>query len=130
MISMSFYLSELMGLYFDVKRKDFWPMFTHHVISILLLFFAWKCNFNRITMAGIFLLDCNDILLEVLIFPDVIKITVTVTAVQNYDLLRIQQDVFYDILYFSICLDSVKVGISSLLDSKKVNVQNTYSVLQ
>ncbi|KAH0821138.1 hypothetical protein GEV33_001653 [Tenebrio molitor] len=64
MISMSFYLSELMGLYFDVKRKDFWPMFTHHVISILLLFFAWKCNFNRITMAGIFLLDCNDILLE------------------------------------------------------------------
>ncbi|KAH0812353.1 hypothetical protein GEV33_010437 [Tenebrio molitor] len=64
MISLSFYLSELMGMYFDVKRKDFWPMFIHHVATVVLLFFAWKCHLFRIFMVALVLLDCSDVLLE------------------------------------------------------------------
>jgi hypothetical protein len=64
MITLSFYLSELMGLYFDVKRKDFWPMFIHHVTSIVVLFFVWKCHLFRINMVALVLFDCSDILLE------------------------------------------------------------------
>ncbi|XP_068899790.1 ceramide synthase 2-like [Tenebrio molitor] len=64
MITLSFYLSELMGMYFDVKRKDFWPMFIHHVATVVLLFFAWKCHLFRIFMVALVLLDCSDVLLE------------------------------------------------------------------
>ncbi|CAH1383461.1 unnamed protein product [Tenebrio molitor] len=64
MISLAFYLSELMSLYFDVKRKDFWPMFIHHVATVVLLFLGWKCHLFRIFIAALVLLDCTDILLE------------------------------------------------------------------
>ncbi|XP_068900498.1 ceramide synthase 5-like [Tenebrio molitor] len=73
MITLSFYLSELMGLYLDVKRKDFWPMFIHHVTSIVLFAFVWKSNFHRLNMVGLVLFDCCDILLEVLFSTEVIK---------------------------------------------------------
>jgi hypothetical protein len=63
-----------MGLYFDVKRKDFWPMFIHHVTSIVVLFFVWKCHLFRINMVALVLFDCSDILLEVLFCAEVIKI--------------------------------------------------------
>ncbi|XP_068900499.1 ceramide synthase 5-like [Tenebrio molitor] len=65
MITLSFYMSELMGLFFDVKRKDFWSMFIHHVVSIVLFFFAWKSNLYRMFMVALVLLDCSEILLEV-----------------------------------------------------------------
>jgi hypothetical protein len=64
MITLSFYLSELMGLCLDVKRKDFWPMFIHHVTSIVLFAFVWKSNLHRLNMVGLVLFDCCDILLE------------------------------------------------------------------
>jgi hypothetical protein len=54
-----------MSLYFDVKRKDFWPMFIHHVATVVLLFFGWKCHLFRIFIAALVLLDGTDILLEV-----------------------------------------------------------------
>jgi hypothetical protein len=74
MITLSFYMSELMGLFFDVKRKDFWSMFIHHVVSIVLFFFAWKSNLYRMFMVALVLLDCSEILLEVLFSTEVIKI--------------------------------------------------------
>jgi hypothetical protein len=48
-------------------------MFIHHVATVVLLFFAWKCHLFRIFMVALVLLDCSDVLLEVLVFPVVIK---------------------------------------------------------
>jgi hypothetical protein len=49
-------------------------MFIHHVTSIVVLFFVWKCHLFRINMVALVLFDYSDILLEVLFCAEVIKI--------------------------------------------------------
>ncbi|KAJ8972758.1 hypothetical protein NQ317_006274 [Molorchus minor] len=48
MISMSFYWSLCVSQFFDVKRKDFWQMFVHHIATILLMCLSWTVNVFRI----------------------------------------------------------------------------------
>ncbi|ODM90846.1 Ceramide synthase 6, partial [Orchesella cincta] len=60
-----YYCSLLLSLQFDAKRKDFWEMLLHHLVSILLLGFSWVCNFVRIGTVVLVLHDCVDIFLEV-----------------------------------------------------------------
>lgn len=50
---------------FDVKRKDFWEMFGHHIVTITLLAFSWFCNLTRIGTIVLLLHDCADAFLEV-----------------------------------------------------------------
>ena len=66
MISMSFYWSLAVSQFYDVKRKDFWQMFIHHIATLLLLAFSWVCNLHRIGSLVLFLHDCADIFLEVI----------------------------------------------------------------
>lgn len=47
MVSMAFHWSSVYTLLFDYKRKDFWQMFAHHVITILLNSYTWTFNFYR-----------------------------------------------------------------------------------
>jgi hypothetical protein len=49
-------------------------MFIHHVVSIVLFLFAWKSNLYRMFIVALVLLDCSEILLEVLFSTEVIKI--------------------------------------------------------
>ena len=48
MFDMSNYLSLLITQFSDVKRKDFWMMFIHHVVSIILLSFSWVLNMYKV----------------------------------------------------------------------------------
>ena len=48
MLDMSNYLSLLITQFSDVKRKDFWMMFIHHVVSIILLSFSWVLNMYKV----------------------------------------------------------------------------------
>ncbi|KAF4528581.1 hypothetical protein B566_EDAN015801 [Ephemera danica] len=64
MFSMSFYWSLTMSQFFDVKRKDFWQMFVHHMATIMLMAFSWMCNLTRIGTLVLVVHDCGDILLE------------------------------------------------------------------
>ncbi|OWR55056.1 ceramide synthase 6 like protein [Danaus plexippus plexippus] len=41
MISAAFYWSLTISQFWDVRRKDFWQMFVHHIATILLLSFSW-----------------------------------------------------------------------------------------
>lgn len=64
MQSMSYYWSLLVSQFFDVKRKDFWQMFAHHIITLLLLSLSWICNFHRVGSLVLVIHDCADIFLE------------------------------------------------------------------
>lgn len=65
MISMSFYWALSFSQFFDVKRKDFWQMFIHHIATISLMCFSWVGNLTRIGSLVLLCHDCADILLEV-----------------------------------------------------------------
>lgn len=64
MISLAFYWSLMVSQFFDVKRKDFWQMFAHHLVTIFLMDFSWVCNFHRVGSLVLVIHDCADIFLE------------------------------------------------------------------
>ncbi|OQV20704.1 Ceramide synthase 2 [Hypsibius exemplaris] len=64
MIELSFYWSLLFTQFFDVKRKDFWEMFFHHIITITLMCFSWIDNTVRIGTLVLVLHDVSDFWLE------------------------------------------------------------------
>ncbi|XP_038213081.1 ceramide synthase 5-like isoform X1 [Zerene cesonia] len=64
MISSAFYWSLTISQFWDVRRKDFWQMFVHHIATIALLSFSWVCNLHRIGTLVLLVHDCADIFLE------------------------------------------------------------------
>lgn len=68
MISSAFYWSLTLSQFWDVKRKDFWQMFLHHIATIALLCFSWICNLHRIGTLVLLLHDCADIFVEVCVY--------------------------------------------------------------
>ncbi|XP_014211823.1 ceramide synthase 6 [Copidosoma floridanum] len=64
MLSMSFYWSLSFSQFFDVKRKDFWQMFVHHIATIVLMCFSWVGNLTRIGSLVLLVHDSADIFLE------------------------------------------------------------------
>lgn len=64
MISMAFYWSLTASQFVDVKRKDFWQMFVHHMITIVLIALSWVCNLHRVGSLVLLVHDCADIFLE------------------------------------------------------------------
>jgi len=65
MISMAFYWALSFSQFFDVRRKDFWQMFIHHIATISLMCFSWVGNLTRIGSLVLLVHDCADIFLEV-----------------------------------------------------------------
>lgn len=63
-IELGFYVSLLVTQFVDVKRKDFWQMFVHHIVTILLLSLSWACNFHRIGALVLAIHDVADVPLE------------------------------------------------------------------
>ncbi|XP_062609791.1 ceramide synthase 5-like isoform X1 [Saccostrea cucullata] len=64
MIEISFYWSLMFSQFMDVKRKDFWEMFTHHCATISLLTFSWCGNFVRVGTLVLCIHDAVDYWLE------------------------------------------------------------------
>jgi len=63
-IEISFYFSLLASQFSDVKRKDFWQMFLHHIVTLTLLIMSLLCNFSRIGSLVLLLHDTADPWLE------------------------------------------------------------------
>lgn len=63
-MELSLYVSLLLSVFFDVRRKDFYPMLFHHIFTSLLLLFSWVCNFVRIGCLIIVIHDIADVFLE------------------------------------------------------------------
>jgi hypothetical protein len=64
MAELSFYWGLLGTQFIDIKRKDFWVMFIHHVATIILISFSWICNFFKIGTLVLVVHDIADIFLE------------------------------------------------------------------
>ena len=64
MLSASFYWALLFSSFEDIKRKDFWEMFIHHIVTILLLVLSWTCNLVRVGTLVLVIHDCADVFLE------------------------------------------------------------------
>jgi hypothetical protein len=65
MIELAFYWSLVFSQFIDVKRKDFWQMFIHHIATISLLSFSYIVNFVRVGTLVLVVHDCGDYWLEV-----------------------------------------------------------------
>lgn len=63
-LEMGFYLSLVLRLAFDVKRKDFKEQVVHHIATLTLLAFSWVSNYIRIGTLVMAVHDSADILLE------------------------------------------------------------------
>jgi sphingoid base N-palmitoyltransferase len=61
---MAFYWSLTFSQMYDNKRKDFWQMFVHHVLTLVLIALSFICNLHRVGSLVLFVHDCADIFLE------------------------------------------------------------------
>jgi len=61
---LSFYVSLLISQFFDVQRKDFYQMFIHHTVTILLLVISYINGLYRFGVIIMYLHDCADVWLE------------------------------------------------------------------
>jgi sphingoid base N-palmitoyltransferase len=64
MMNLTFYWSLLVTQFFHTKRKDFWEMFLHHIVTVPLIAFSWVCNIHRIGSLIMISLDAAEFFLE------------------------------------------------------------------
>ena len=63
-MSLSLYWSLIVSQFFDIKRKDFWLMFFHHIGTLLAIALSWIGHFHRIMSLILLYHDFADIFLE------------------------------------------------------------------
>lgn len=64
LLELSFYLSLLISQFFDIKRKDFYQLFIHHVTTVILLLVSFIQSTYRFGLVILYLHDCADVWLE------------------------------------------------------------------
>ncbi|CAO1616977.1 unnamed protein product [Sympodiomycopsis kandeliae] len=60
-----FWFHQLIVINVEARRKDHWQMFSHHIITILLIVGSYATHFTRVGNAVLCLMDPSDILLSV-----------------------------------------------------------------
>jgi len=63
-VELAFYLSLLISQFFDVKRKDFYQLFVHHITTVILLLISYIESTYRFGIVILYLHDLADVWLE------------------------------------------------------------------
>jgi hypothetical protein len=64
LLSLGHYIHLCFSQFSDVKRKDFWEMMIHHIVTILLIVFSYGSNFIRVGSLVLLVHDGSDVFLE------------------------------------------------------------------
>jgi len=65
LVELAFWLQQVFVLNIEARRKDFWQMLTHHLVTCALIFMSYTYNVTRVGNAIICVMDFSDILLSV-----------------------------------------------------------------
>ncbi|EAU84743.1 longevity-assurance protein [Coprinopsis cinerea okayama7 len=63
LVQTAFYLHQILILNAEARRKDFWQMMAHHIITVGLLVLSYFTNFTRVGCIILLLMDTCDIFL-------------------------------------------------------------------
>ncbi|ORY78383.1 TLC domain-domain-containing protein [Leucosporidium creatinivorum] len=63
LVQTAFYIHQMIVLNLEERRKDHWQMFTHHVITTMLMSFSYVFNYTRVGNAILCTMDLVDIFL-------------------------------------------------------------------
>ncbi|CAN8003771.1 unnamed protein product [Ixodes hexagonus] len=64
MVELGFYVACTLSHFANTKRKDFWQMFIHHIVTIVLLCLSWTINLHRVGTLVLIVHDFADVPLE------------------------------------------------------------------
>ena len=64
MFELGLYIHEIMTIFIEIKRSDFWVMLTHHVSTLILISGSYTCGFIPIGSLVMVIHDVADIFLE------------------------------------------------------------------
>jgi very-long-chain ceramide synthase len=65
LVEMAFWIQQVFVLNIEARRKDFWQMFCHHLVTCTLIFMSYTYNVTRVGNTFLCTMDLSDILLSV-----------------------------------------------------------------
>jgi len=65
LIEAGFWVHQILVLNIEARRKDFWQMFCHHIITCTLIFMSYSFNATHVGNVILCIMDFSDILLSV-----------------------------------------------------------------
>ncbi len=61
----AFWLQQIMVINIEERRKDHWQMFTHHIVTTMLIFTSYGYHQTRVTNLVLCVMDVVDLILPV-----------------------------------------------------------------
>lgn len=65
LVQLSFWLQQLLAINLEKRRKDYSQMFTHHVVTSLLMYIAYAYRWTKVGNVILVIMDVVDVLLPV-----------------------------------------------------------------
>lgn len=65
LVQYAFWLQQIMVINIEKKRKDYWQMFTHHIVTTMLIFTSYGYHQTKVANLILCFMDPVDILLAV-----------------------------------------------------------------
>lgn len=65
LVQFSFWLQQVVVVNIEKRRKDYWQMFSHHIVTCILIFTSYGYHQTKVANLILCLMDTVDILLSV-----------------------------------------------------------------
>jgi len=62
---LGFWLQQLIVINIEERRKDHWQMFTHHIVTSVLIYASYRYGYTRVGNLILVLMDVSDLVLGV-----------------------------------------------------------------